>query len=73
MDRKTEVKQTNDIGVGEKTAQRPMLPPLALFIQFSDCGQHIRKWSTHHFDGANGYTIYHASNLAELSSPGGDA
>lgn len=28
-----------------------------LFIQFSDDGQHIRKWSTEAFEGGQLYTI----------------
>lgn len=54
-------------------ATASVLPPLVLFIQFSNCGQHIRKWSKHHFDGAHGYTIYHAANLTELTGSGGAA
>ena len=28
----------------------------ALFVQFSDCGKHIRRWSREPFDGAVEYT-----------------
>jgi hypothetical protein len=34
-------------------ACEPMFRPL--FIQFSDCGTHIRKWSYSRFDGATEY------------------
>jgi len=49
---------TTDTNPGAQNAVNAWLPPLSLFIQFSECGQHIRKWSMHHFDGATGYTIY---------------
>lgn len=27
----------------------------AIYVQFSDCGQHIRKWSREPFDGCTEY------------------
>lgn len=37
-------------------------PKLEIFIQFSDCGQHIRRWSRFAFDGA---TAYHTEPVRE--------
>ena len=33
----------------------PVAPPTAIYVQFSDCGQHIRKWAREPFDGAISY------------------
>ncbi len=41
----------------QMVAATPILDEPALYIQFSDCGQHIRKWSRDHFQGATEFIL----------------